>query len=419
MSELQVSDRSPVEAPPERRTAEGRTPEGRTPERRTAGIEVPRVLGRLEGRKPGPTLILVAGLHGNEPAGVLALQRLFATLAADPRGLDRGRAVALAGNLKALAARRRYLVHDLNRYWDRARVARLRRSAEPLTDEDEELRDLDREIERARRAADGTVYLLDLHTTSGPRLPFATLDDNLPNRELALEFPVPVVLGLEEELADTLTTYVETLGMVTAGFEAGQHDDPESIERAEAAIWIALEACHLVRRGSREEAARARRDLARAAGSLPHVVEVRHRHPVSTGDWFRMDPGWANFQPVARGQSLAVDRNGPITAPFDGMMLMPLYQDQGADGFFVVQRVRPFWLRLSAAVRHLRVDRLLPLLPGVERDLRHADAFVVDRHTARWLARQLFHLLGYRRLGPSGERYLTMARRSYDPSVEG
>ncbi len=389
-----------------------------------AGIEVPRVLGRLEGRQPGPTLILVGGLHGNEPAGVLALQRLFAALAAEARrsgvpGLDRGRAVALAGNRKALVARRRYLANDLNRYWDLERVERLRRSSEPLADEDEELRDLEREIERARREDEGTVYLLDLHTTSGPRLPFATLDDNLANRKLAFELPVPVVVGLEEELADTLTTYVETRGVVTAGFESGQHDDPESVDRAEAATWIALEACGLLDRGSREEVARARRDLTSVAGSLPHVVEVRHRHPVAAGDGFRMDPDWANFRPVREGQALASDRNGPIAAPMSGLMLMPLYQKQGADGFFIVQKVEYFWLKLSAAVRHLRIDRLLPLLPGVERDPEHADAFVVDRHTARWLARQLFHLLGYRRLGPRGVRYLTMARRNHDPSADG
>ncbi len=403
-------------------TLETGTPAAGAPEGRIPGIEVPRLLGRLEGRKPGPTLILVGGLHGNEPAGVLALQRMFAALASEARrsgvpGLDRGRAVALAGNLKALAANQRYLANDLNRYWDPERVESLRRSSAPLTAEDKELRDLDREIERARREAQGTVYLLDLHTTSGPRLPFATLDDNLPNRKLAFEFPVPVVLGLEEELADTLTTYIETRGVVTAGFESGQHQDPESVERAEAAIWIALEACGLVRRGNRREVARARRDLARVAGSLPHVVEVRHRHPVSAGDGFCMDPGWVNFQSVQGGQALATDRRGPVAAPFDGMMLMPLYQQQGGDGFFIVQRVQYFWLKLSATVRHLRVDRLLPMLPGVERDPRHADAFVVDRHTARWLARQLFHLLGYRRLGPRGDRYLTMARRNHDPTA--
>ena len=28
------------------------------------------LLGRIRGANPGPTLVLIAGIHGNEPAGV-------------------------------------------------------------------------------------------------------------------------------------------------------------------------------------------------------------------------------------------------------------------------------------------------------------------------------------------------------------
>ncbi|MEE8525222.1 MAG: succinylglutamate desuccinylase/aspartoacylase family protein [Thermoanaerobaculia bacterium] len=414
MTELLVSSSQMAPAPPV--------------ERVPGGIEVSRVLGRLDGPRSGPTLVLIGGLHGNEPAGVLAQQRIFATLAAGA-GLDRGRLIGLAGNLAALSRNQRYLDYDLNRCWDPRRVRLLRRSAgeevraaEDRAAEDQELRAIDRELERLRSEAEGPVYLIDFHTTSGPKLPFATLDDNLPNRKLAFELPVPVVLGLEEELADTLSTYVESLGFITAGFEAGQHRDPGSVDRAEAAIWITLGACGLRRRRC-EEVTRARRylagELVDEAGSVPHIVEVRYRHPISPGDWFRMDPGWTNFKPVRKGQVVALDRNGPVTAPKDGRMLMPLYQEQGAEGFFVVERVHGFWLRLSAAFRRLHVERVLHWLPGVERHPERADVFVVDRHTARWLARQLFHLLGFRRLGPRGERYLTMARRNHDPVGDG
>jgi hypothetical protein len=31
---------------------------------------------------------------------------------------------------------------------------------------------------------------------------------------------------------------------------------------------------------------------------------------------------------------LAHDRNGEIRAPFDGLVLLPLYQSEGSDGFF-------------------------------------------------------------------------------------
>ncbi len=391
------------------------------------GLDVPRILGCVDGPEPGPTLIVVGGLHGNEPAGVKALLRILPRLQADPAGIARGRVVGLAGNRKALAAKRRYLDHDLNRYWLPERVERLRASqATPacllqgsasLDGEDEELYQLDREIRRLIDTTAGKVYLLDLHTTSGPRLPFATLDDSLRNRPFAFAFPVPVVLGLEEELAGTLSIHVETLGVITAGFESGMHDAPESVDRAEAAIWIALEASGVLEAGSRPEVEAARRGLAEECAGLPDVVEIRYRHAITPVDGFRMDPGYENFQPVTVAEKLGGDHQGPITSPLSGLMLMPLYQDQGADGFFVVQPVRRLWLETSAVVRRWRLERTLHLLPGVQRHPELAGSFIVDRRYARYLALELFHLLGFSRRSAAG-RYLVMSRRSYGHPID-
>ena len=45
------------------------------------GIEIERrEIGRLVGEEPGPTLVIVAGIHGNEPAGTEAARRVFARL---------------------------------------------------------------------------------------------------------------------------------------------------------------------------------------------------------------------------------------------------------------------------------------------------------------------------------------------------
>jgi succinylglutamate desuccinylase len=52
-----------------------------------------------------------------------------------------------------------------------------------------------------------------------------------------------------------------------------------------------------------------------------------------------MRPGYANFQPIRRGEHLADDASGPVLAPEDGLILMPLYQSLGTDGFFLVQEV--------------------------------------------------------------------------------
>ena len=111
-----------------------------------------REIGRLVGRQPGPTLVVVGGMHGNEPGGGLAARRVLDRLARDSVEVC-GELVALAGNLGALRAGRRYHVKDLNRQWGEERVQALA-SRPPGEDdaEDREQRELLAAIESAMRA---------------------------------------------------------------------------------------------------------------------------------------------------------------------------------------------------------------------------------------------------------------------------
>lgn len=375
--------------------------------------ELSRVLGRSGGGE-GPTLVVLAGIHGNEPCGVLALDRVFRRLDADRPELG-GRLVGLAGNLAALAQGRRYLDEDLNRIWRRERLERLRSGQPPATAEDGELAELDREIQAVVDSAVGPVYVLDLHSVSGPGLAFTVLDDTLPNRAFALELGVPMVLGIEEELPATVTHYLSRhAGFVGAGFEGGQHEAPVAVDRCEAAVWVALQVARLLPAGVlSDEVERSRLLLASHSGDLPKVVEVRHRHAITPQDRFEILPGLAGFQAVAEGQVLAHDRRGEVRSREGGLLLMPLYQPLGDDGFFLVRPVRPVWLRVSEALRRLSVDRRLHWLPGIARHPDRPDVYLVDQRWARFGALGFFHLLGYRREGPKG-RVLTMARRSGD-----
>ena len=405
-------------APPTQRNPENKA-EPSPPDRpsatpsETGGIDlarVPRELGRLVGvDESGPTMICLAGLHGNEPAGLSAFLRVQERWTSEPDGLE-GHLIGLTGNRKALAENRRYIVHDLNRIWHRDRVAALRSTPVPVEAEDQELRELDYALQSVLDEARGRVYLLDLHTTSGPGGAFAILDDTLPNREIAMDFPVPLVLGLEEELGGTLAAYSTALGITVVGFEAGKHDDPLAVDQAEAAIWIAMDSCGVLQPRSRLEVEQARRLLAASNGVSSRIVEVRFRHHIDRQDGFEMKPGLFSFRPVQAGEVLASSSAGPIKSPQAGLLLMPLYQDQGEDGFFLVSEVQPVWLSVSKVLRGLGMEKVLHLLPGVRRHPELPGSFIVDRRYARWLARQLFHLLGFRRVGRDG-RTLVMSQR--------
>jgi succinylglutamate desuccinylase len=371
-------------------------------------------IAAVRGRHRGPTLIIVGGIHGNEPAGVLAAQRVLPRLQ-EMRHELRGEIVLLRGNTRALKSKARYIDADLNRQWTSENV-RLSDSGDgpeksELLEQGELLMVLKEVVRRAR----GEIYFLDLHTTSAEGKPFATVGDTLRNRRFALTFPVTIVLGLEEQIDGTLLEYINNLGAITLGFEAGQHDAVSSIDNHEAVIWNALVAGGNLRPQDFPEFDHYRCALKRASGGS-RVIEVRHRHAITPEDEFVMEAGYKNFQPIRRGQVLARDRKGEIKASETGLILMPLYQKLGDDGFFLAREVKRFWLRLSAALRRLKLGHYMHLLPGVRRDSRNENFLIINTRIARIMPLQIFHLLGFRRLRWN-DNHLVVSRRAFD--VEG
>ena len=368
----------------------------------------PRLLGSYGGDTPGPLVIGIGGMHGNEPAGVFALQQVLHSLHTR-RPSFRGKLLALTGNRVALARDCRYIDEDFNRLWVPERLEGTRgRCAEP-TSEEQEKRELLAVIEMALAQRQGPAVFLDLHTTSAEGQPFVVIGDSLSNRRFAFGLQAPVILGLEEQLEGTLLNYLSEQGHVVIGFEGGQHASPSAVENHIAAIWSVLTTAGCLRSQDAPE---------RTPPKQPAcpVLEIRYHHLIQAGDDFVMEPGFTNFQPVRRGQILARDRHGQIRAQESGQILMPLYQGQGADGFFLVRTVRWFWLRLAVWLRHLRLERLLPLLPGVRRHPDQAATLVVEPRIARWFVMEIFHLLGFRKKRHRAGKLL-VSRRWHEPGA--
>lgn len=369
-----------------------------------------RRLGDYPGSAPGPTVVAIGALHGNEPAGPAAVRAVFERLERE-RPAFAGRLIGLRGNRRALAAGARYLARDLNRSWAHEALAAVVAGGRASAPEDLELAELVAEIAPLLADAREPVVFLDLHSTSAPGTPFVCMSDVLRNRRIAFALPVPVLLGIEEALEGSLMGYFTELGHVAVAIEGGQHDDEATVGRLEAAIWLALVATGCLAERDVPGLAGARALLARAAEGQPRVLEVRERHPVHPMDGFQMKPGFRNLDRVRRGERLAADVRGEIRARESGFVLMPLYQSQGSDGFFLARPVRPFWLRVSARLRRWRADRWLIALPGVRRDPEERDRLLVDPRVARFQTINLFHLLGYRRVLERGDRLVFSRRR--------
>lgn len=290
-------------------------------------MNVDREIGRLTGQATGATLIAVAAIHGNEQAGIHASKRVLDKLGARMTG---GELVVLAGNVGAIRENRRFRTRDLNRMWTESIVSSIEKRGAGET-EDGEVLELLLAIRAAVARARGPVYLVDLHTTSAAGVPFALFGDTTPaQRAFAGAFPLPVIMGLEEQLVGVLSAYFRAHGCTTIAVEGGQHDDPATVDNLEAVLLVAAEAAGLVT----EHFIDAHELLSNKRADLPRLMQVISRHAIKPEDAFEMMPGFRNLDYARTEQLLARDRAGEIRAKSDGLVILPLYQGQGDDGFF-------------------------------------------------------------------------------------
>lgn len=358
----------------------------------------------------GPTLIVVGGMHGNEAAGVMALSRLTSSVK-DREDSLRGRVYFLAGNTRALSRGVRFLDTDLNRHWT---PDSLSGRTNDQVSENLDLEELMREIDAILITAMDEVFVLDLHSTSADGMHFATVGDTLRNREFAQKFPVTILLGIEEQLDGTMLEYLNNAGAVTLGFEGGQHQTERTTGNHQAMVWLAMVNAGILSAAHVPDLEGCKKRL---SGGLydSMIFEVRYRHAVSSDDSFTMNPGFNNFDPIKRGDTLGKDHSGPVTATESGVILMPLYQKLGEDGFFIGRRISPFWLWLSGFLRKVGIQRMIHILPGVSRVPGDPATLNVNTAVARLFPLQIFHLLGFRRRRWDGNK-LTVSRRKHDTS---
>ena len=356
-------------------------------------IETDRIIGHINGSSSGPTLIFMGGIHGNEPSGVFALKRVFQKI--NPTKV-KGTIYGISGNLWALERGVRFHQEDLNRVWTEERIRALPSSPKKATNEDiaqqVEIYEL---IQSILDEGTGPFYFFDLHTTSSETVPFLTVNDSLLNRKFTTQYPLPIILGIEEYLDGPILSYINELGYVAFGYEAGQHDNMSSIENHMAFIYLSMVFCGSVDKED-IDFHQCYDLLAKTTGDVRSIYEIYYRYLIKPEEDFQMRPGYFNFQRIRAGQDLAENNGSLIKAPMDGRIFMPLYQTQGAEGFFTIRRIRPIFLVLSAFFRKVRFDNFLTILPGVRWQDKGRHTLRVNLKIAFLFTKQFFHLLGYR-----------------------
>ncbi|MEO5905102.1 MAG: succinylglutamate desuccinylase/aspartoacylase family protein [Saprospiraceae bacterium] len=304
-----------------------------------------RIIGRYEGNEQGPLLICIGGMHGNEPSGIEAINEVLHLLAIEPKHNPSfhylGNFVGIRGNLRALADQKRFTDRDLNRMLMTEEFIRIQNSDSlSMPAEDIECRDLigavEAEIEKHKSRF---TLILDFHTTTADGGIFTICAGDEMSRQLALGLHAPVILGISEGLKGTTIEYFNRpeSNCFCVVFEAGQHEDPACVHRAIAAIVNCMRNIGSV--DMRDVDHRHDGLLMRHSFGLPKVTRLIHHYKIDSGEEFVMNSGYTNFQKITKGEILATNQKGNIHSPFDGLILMPKYQSQGEDGFFIVENL--------------------------------------------------------------------------------
>ena len=272
---------------------------------------------------PGPSLIVLGSVHGNEVCGAHAIVRVIDALAEGRLTLRRGRLTLVpVANPLAFAQNTREGERNLNRsFLPRAEA------------EDYE----DRITQRLAPLLAQHDALLDLHSFHTPGEPFAMVGprDNTGAREpfarAAEEMALARALGAPQVVEGWLEVYdraarargeqpgdegigtneyMRSQGGYAVTLECGQHEEVQAIEVAERAIHGAL--AHL---GLAEAPAPAR--FGGAAARLKDVV-------LREADGDRLVRDWHSFDAVQAGDLIGVRADGtPVTALRAGCVLFP------------------------------------------------------------------------------------------------
>ena len=288
----------------------------------------------FHGLAPGPRLIVLGAVHGNETCGTRAIERVLAELDAGSLRIARGCVTFVpVTNPLAYARADRAGERNLNR--------RLRPNAAPRDFEDR----IANVLCPLLAAHDA---LLDLHSFHTPGEPFAMVGprDNAGPLEaftraaeeeaLALRLgPRRLVEGWLDAYAAGVasrlqrvqangatldadpaygvgtTEYMRSVGGIAITLECGQHADPQAPQIAYAAIRNTLAHLGLVD---------AQSPPPRADIQLLRLHDVTDRD--AEGDGF--ERAWASFDPVAAGDAIARRADGSVLrAPSDGFIVFP------------------------------------------------------------------------------------------------
>lgn len=270
--------------------------------------KIPPHIEQLKGKKPGPCVLIIGSIHGNERIGEAVISKLSHDI--KPENIF-GELILILGNPEAYTSDKRFIDFDLNRLFNSAQIAALKKR--PATSLNrEEKRAL--EIEPYLKKAD---YLLDIHSTIKPSVPFIYCDKIQGHFELAqlfeTEYIVSTLPNFEISGLNSCTdNYVNNHGGIGITYETGWHKtatlSPEIMDK----IYQFLQAV-----GSLESTNK----LKSSTNSSTEISIYDQLIPKTSHFHFKKD--FVNFDVVEKGEIIAQDDKKNLKATKKSFIIFP------------------------------------------------------------------------------------------------
>lgn len=253
----------------------------------------------LSGPTAGPTVAIFAGLHGDELAGVIAIEQLKNELR-----IERGTVKLVIGNPPAIAAKKRLINKNLNRC---------------MYKENQETAQEDYAARELMAILDTCDALLDLHMFTDPKSkPFAICEPSM--IPIAQKFDVDLIsTGWTNIEKGTSDDYMYLKGKVGICLECGPKHEPERFAPfAKESVLIFLTHFGLITRTEKVSKARP-------------VIIAADRVIHKTSKNFKLQSGFTNMQLLKEGQLIAQDGETMYVAKAGESIIFPDYHARIGD----------------------------------------------------------------------------------------
>lgn len=248
---------------------------------------------------PGPQVLIMGGVHGNERGGWQAVAELLRRASRGELRIQRGSVTFVIANLPAIEREVRFIEKNLNRLFVRG-LATGNNCAE--TARAQELLPFLGKAE----------FMLDLHATTAPSPPFLMCEEHLVEdaRRIGAE---RVVLGWaalgDSSVSGDSESFVLSCGKRAFTMENGQWCWEGSFQSAFETALRFLQYTGLLP----------------GARSVAPIVQLFRLYMVQNKlrDGFRYARSWQTFDPISAGELIGTDGENEYRASEDSFMIMP------------------------------------------------------------------------------------------------